>query len=85
MLAVRTGKALPIFLASLWLAGCSTPEPTEPPPPEVEVITLRSETAALHSELPGRVVAAETSEVRPQVSGVIRQRLFEEGAAVEAG
>lgn len=81
----RTAKALPVFLASLWLAGCSTPEPTEPPPPEVEVITLHSETAVLHSELPGRVVAAETSEVRPQVSGVIRQRLFEEGAAVEAG
>src|SRR5690606_33413247 len=36
-------------------------------------------------ELPGRVVAAETSEVRPQVNGVVRQRLFEEGSTVQAG
>jgi membrane fusion protein (multidrug efflux system) len=49
------------------------------------VVTLYYETAVLSSELPGRVVAAETSEVRPQVNGIIRHRLFEEGSIVEAG
>jgi membrane fusion protein (multidrug efflux system) len=49
------------------------------------VVTLKSEPAVLMSELPGRVTAVETSEVRPQISGVICRRLFEEGAIVHAG
>jgi len=39
----------------------------------------------LSSNLPGRIVAAETAEVRPQVSGIIRKRLFEEGSLVHTG
>ncbi len=39
----------------------------------------------LSTELPGRISAVETSEVRPQISGVIRRRLFTEGAMVRAG
>ena len=39
----------------------------------------------LNVELPGRTAAFETSEVRPQVSGIIKARLFTEGAAVHAG
>jgi len=37
------------------------------------------------SELPGRVVAQRVAEIRPQVSGIIESRLFEEGSYVEAG
>jgi membrane fusion protein (multidrug efflux system) len=39
----------------------------------------------LTTELPGRITAVETSEVRPQVAGVIRRRLFTEGSLVHAG
>jgi membrane fusion protein (multidrug efflux system) len=39
----------------------------------------------LTTRLPGRVKASTVAEVRPQVSGIIRERLFEEGARVEAG
>jgi membrane fusion protein (multidrug efflux system) len=86
MSSTRIGTVLPILLPLLWLAGCGAPEPPEPAsPPEVGVVTLHSEVATLNSELPGRVVAAETSEVRPQVNGVVRQRLFEEGSTVQAG
>ncbi|EQB29837.1 hypothetical protein M529_22685 [Sphingobium ummariense RL-3] len=49
------------------------------------VVTLKSEPATLTSELPGRIAAVETAEVRPQISGVIRRRLFEEGSLVRAG
>lgn len=56
-----------------------------PPPVEVGVVTLEAETVRLTTELPGRTVAYETSEVRPQVSGIIRARLFSEGQRVEKG
>jgi|TARA_R110002074_G_scaffold386111_2_gene567727 membrane fusion protein (multidrug efflux system) len=86
MSSAKTLAGLVILVPSLWLSGCGTPEPSAaPPPPEVGVVTLHNETAVLSSELPGRVVAAETSEVRPQVNGIIRHRLFEEGSIVEAG
>jgi membrane fusion protein (multidrug efflux system) len=39
----------------------------------------------LDREFSGRVVAAKISEVRPQASGVILQRNFEEGSFVEKG
>jgi membrane fusion protein (multidrug efflux system) len=76
---------LPLLSFVILLAGCGAQEPEKTTPPEVGVVTLKSEPAVLMSELPGRVTAVETSEVRPQISGVIRRRLFEEGAIVHAG
>ena len=48
-------------------------------------MVLQREAVPLRLELPGRTTAFETSEVRPQVSGIIQQRLFTEGATVHAG
>lgn len=67
------------------LTACGGGEPPQSQPPEVGVVTLKSESAVLTTELPGRIVAAETSEVRPQISGIIRRRLFTEGSLVQAG
>ncbi|MEL5349721.1 efflux RND transporter periplasmic adaptor subunit [Serratia nevei] len=52
---------------------------------EVGVVTLRGRPVTLSSELTGRVNATMTSDVRPQVDGIIKQRLFTEGAEVKAG
>ncbi|WP_051319167.1 efflux RND transporter periplasmic adaptor subunit [Chitinimonas koreensis] len=74
-------------LGLLVLAGCNA-EPEQPPPelaPKVGVVTLQAQDAVLRSELSGRTSAYRVSEVRPQVSGIVRRRLFEEGAAVRAG
>lgn len=80
----RTAKISMLVLPFL-LVGCGASEQRKEAPPEVGVATLKSETAILTSELPGRIAAVETSEVRPQINGVIRKRLFEEGAMVRAG
>lgn len=56
-----------------------------PPPPEVGYIDVRPHRIALTDELPGRVAAHRTAEIRPQVSGIIQSRLFEEGSYVEKG
>jgi membrane fusion protein (multidrug efflux system) len=55
------------------------------PPPEVGVVTIEPQRTVLTVDLPGRTRPFAVSEVRPQVSGILKQRLFEEGSRVEAG
>ncbi|MFG6284053.1 efflux RND transporter periplasmic adaptor subunit [Sphingomonas sp. S6] len=54
-------------------------------PPTVGYAVVREQPVTLTTELPGRTTAFETSEVRPQVNGLIRARLFTEGDMVRAG
>lgn len=76
----------PLFVV---LLGCnSSPAAQQPPsrpPPEVGIVTLRPEAVTLQTELAGRTVASLASDVRPQISGIIKARRFEEGALVKAG
>lgn len=69
------------------LAGCDdgAPEPPPPPPAPVAVMTLVPARVELTEDLPGRVAALRVAEIRPQVSGIVRQRLFEQGAEIQAG
>jgi membrane fusion protein (multidrug efflux system) len=72
----------------LLLTACQDKQPTaggERPPTEVVVVTLAPQPISLTTELPGRAVAYRKAEVRPQVSGLLQRRLFEEGTTVEAG
>lgn len=56
-----------------------------PPPPQVGVVVAQQQTVALQTELPGRVEALRTAQVRARVNGVVLKRLFTEGAEVSAG
>lgn len=74
--------------AALLLSSCKekTPQATGPRGPvEVEVTTVQTQPVRLETELPGRTAAHRVAEVRPQVSGIIKQRAFKEGSEVEAG
>jgi membrane fusion protein (multidrug efflux system) len=55
------------------------------PPPQVGVVTLKSQSVTLTRELTGRTNPYLVADVRPQVSGVIKKRLFVEGSLVHAG
>lgn len=74
------------MLAALLLAGCARQE-TAPPaaPPVVAVTTVAPAALALADDLPGRVVPVRVAEIRAQVGGIVRKRLFEQGAGVRAG
>jgi membrane fusion protein (multidrug efflux system) len=72
-------------VTALALAGCGKQAPPPPPAPEVGYVVLKYEPVTLSTELPGRTAATLQSDVRPQVNGVIKARLFEEGALVRAG
>ena len=52
---------------------------------EVGVVVVQPQKAAVTTQLPGRTVAFRIAQVRPQVSGIIKRRLYTEGALVEAG
>lgn len=78
------GRASAMGLSLLACAGEPRPEPA-PPPVEVGVVIVEAQRVALTTELPGRTAAYEMSEVRPQVSGIIRERSFTEGERVEKG
>lgn len=77
--------ALTAVAASAILGGCSKPAKKPPPTPEAGFIVVKTQTVPLTVELAGRTAAYETSEVRPQVSGIVRERLFTEGSIVKQG
>jgi len=86
------GAALVLALSSLLLAGAcgerngvAQVPPSELPPPEVTVVTLQPEPVVLTRELPGRTNPFLVAEVRPQVTGIVRERLFTEGSHVQRG
>lgn len=55
------------------------------PAAAVTVVTIAEQDITLTATLPGRVIASGVAEVRPQVAGIITERLFDEGSEVEAG
>jgi len=77
--------ALIVLAAYLLLANREPPAQPAPPPTPVGVIVVTEQPVTLTTELPGRTSPFETSDVRPQVDGIIRARLFTEGEYVRQG
>jgi membrane fusion protein (multidrug efflux system) len=68
------------------LGGCSAGDPApQADSPEVTVLTVQPKAQVLTTELAGRTQAFMVAEIRPQVGGIVQQRLFVEGAEVKAG
>lgn len=77
-----------ICLAMALLAGCSASDEKgdgNRQAPQVGYVVVQPGSVPVPIELGGRTVAFETSEVRPQINGLIRRRLFEQGSYVRAG
>nr|WP_298726669.1 efflux RND transporter periplasmic adaptor subunit [uncultured Steroidobacter sp.] len=79
--SARAGAALYLML----LCGCGSQPPPAPPPPEVRVVTAKSESIENITEVPGRVQAIRTAQVRARVDGIVERRLYNEGSDVKAG
>ena len=91
-------KGAAILAALLLLAACGSSDPSGSGsrggrggrggangPSPVGFVVVQQGSAPIQEELPGRVAAFQTSDVRPQVSGVVLRRLFEEGSVVRQG
>lgn len=89
----QVAGALCFTAVSLGLLGChpeqsgsegaaaSAPAAAMP----VQVIEVQQEAVTLSKELPGRTAAYRVAEVRARVNGIVEERLFTEGADVQAG
>lgn len=90
-------RPLAIAALALALGACGSGEqqkaagpggpggPGAMPPPTVGVIVAKAESVPISVELPGRTTPYTIAEVRPQVTGILSQRLFVEGSDVKAG
>lgn len=87
-------KLIPLLIAGVLstatLTACSDQQAggaqqQQRPAPAVEVVTLSPQSVDITTQLPGRTSAYRVAQVRPQVSGVLLERKFEEGAFVEQG
>jgi membrane fusion protein (multidrug efflux system) len=69
------------------LSSCGNKQsaPVQAPPQEVGVITVTSQTLPVTTELPGRIDAIRTSEVRARATGILLKRFFVEGSDVKEG
>jgi membrane fusion protein (multidrug efflux system) len=71
------------------LAGCDQPTAATPVAaanePDVSIVVVHPRARSMVRELPGRIAPTRVSEVRPRVSGIIVERLFNQGSEVKAG
>ncbi|CAM3727455.1 efflux RND transporter periplasmic adaptor subunit [Ectopseudomonas alcaliphila] len=74
-------------LAVLALAGCDAVQQggTAPAPLQVSVLTLEAHELSVSEDLPARVAAVRSAEIRAQIGGIVQRRLFEQGAEIKAG
>ena len=91
---VQSLTVMVIFAAMLTLTSCGSKDAggqqagaggTAPPPPEVDVMTVSTGSVVLTQDLPGRLEAYRSAQVRARVEGIIEKRLFTEGSDVKAG
>ena len=79
---------LPLFLSiGLILQGCGSEQAAQAKvaPAKVSVLNLQQQSVNFSENLPARVQAFRTAEIRPQVGGIIEKVLFTQGSEVRAG
>lgn len=80
-----------VFASALVLVACGkSNQPGQlaggaPSAPAVGVVVVHTESVPLVAELPGRTAPYLIAELRPQVTGIVKQRQFAEGGEVKAG
>lgn len=85
---MRLHLSLAAFALLLSLSACSSKQEEgkgRGGTPTVGYVVVQTSDVPVPAELSGRIVAYQASEVRPQIAGIVRRRLFTEGSVVRAG
>jgi len=77
--------ALLVLLAACQPAATDAAPAYEAPTPEVSTVVVATRAVPRVRELPGRVAASRVAEVRARISGIVLERVFEEGSHVRKG
>jgi membrane fusion protein (multidrug efflux system) len=82
-----TARSLAASLAAavLFSAGCKKPPAPPPPPLKAEVVTVVPQDVPIYQEWIGTMDGYVTAQIRPQVSGYLMSRNYEEGSVVKQG
>lgn len=83
-------KTAAIIAISGALAACSESEsktagPPAMPPMPVSIVEVKAEKVPITNDLPGRIAPTRIAEVRPRVTGIVLERVFEQGSIVKQG
>lgn len=81
----RFGILALALAAQLLAAPAGAQDPGQMPPTGVSFVTLAARDIPVTSELPGRIAPVRIAEVRSRVTGIIKERVFEQGSLVKAG
>lgn len=83
------GIIVSLGVMAVALAGCNEPHAavagSTADKPEVTVVTIKPQARSIVRELPGRIAPTRVADVRSRASGIIVERLFEQGSEVKAG
>jgi membrane fusion protein (multidrug efflux system) len=76
-----------ILLSAVVFSGCKEEAKSVPAPslPAVEIVTVSAQTVPDEPEFIGQTEASRVVEIRPQVTGIIKERFFAEGRDVKKG
>jgi membrane fusion protein, multidrug efflux system len=81
--------ALALVAIAPLLAGCNEPNAAsaaaQTPDPDVSIVMVKPQARAMVRELPGRIAPTRVSDVRPRLSGIVVERMFNQGSEVKAG
>jgi membrane fusion protein (multidrug efflux system) len=81
--------ALALVAIAPVLAGCNEPNAAsaaaQTPDPDVSIVMVKPQARAVVRELPGRIAPTRVSDVRPRLSGIVVERMFNQGSEVKAG
>jgi len=83
-----TAAVIAALFPTLLVVACDRsggPSAASQAAPEVGVLTVQPRSVVITTALPGRTAPTLIAEVRPQVTGIIQRRAFEEGTVVKAG
>ncbi len=85
LFALGAAAGLVLLLAACKEEQKAAAPPQEMPPTEVGTVTVQPEAIPVTNNLPGRIAPTRIAEVRPRVSGIVIERVFQQGSIVKAG
>ncbi|MGH6761141.1 MAG: efflux RND transporter periplasmic adaptor subunit [Phyllobacterium sp.] len=82
---IATALSLMLFVSACGESQSAAEKPAARPPSAVSIIEVAKEPIPITNELPGRIAPTRIAEVRPRVTGIVVERVFEQGSFVKQG